>query len=591
MSFRLLHSCGLIAIVAATVSIVVSVAAAPVAAAQDTLAQIERIDVGEVMMEGFVLETGGTVSIDAVGFRGRGSRDDFRFSNAWIVNAETRKVVWLLEDADKDKLSKYLFEYSDETKLPKGRYEVYYSTYPSFWSEGGIDVDDFGDFVSNVLENAFGKNVDYDDYKELVKEFYVVVKGDGRSLSKQQARDFQQTLGKNAIVSMTALGNGHYETVGLTLDEAVDLQIYAIGEVRKGGSFDYCWITNTKTHEKVWRFDYKNSVHAGGAKKNRMFKGVVDFPARSYAMYCVTDNSHAFGKWNSPPPHDPYFWGVTVQTADPEKARHIHVVPYEHLTDGNPIVELTGLGDDALESQGITLKTKMQLRVYALGEGGESEMHDYSWIADAHTRERVWEMRPALTEHAGGASKNRVFDGIITLEAGDYVVYAVTDGSHSYKHWNTSAPHDAERWGITILVDDSDRDNVVVYSEDEDKSILAKITGVGNDKHMAEDFEISDDSRVRVYAIGEGGRGEMHDYAWIENRDTERVVWEMTYRMTDHAGGAKKNRIFNDTMMLEAGNYTLHYQSDGSHSFGDWNSSAPDDPVNWGVTVTLVKDN
>jgi hypothetical protein len=69
-----------------------------------------------------------------------------------------------------------------------------------------------------------------------------------------------------------------------------------------------------------------------------------------------------------------------------------------------------------------------------------------------------------------------------------------------------------------------------------------------------------------------------------------RVVWEMTYRMTDHAGGANKNRVFNDTIALEAGEYTVHYESDGSHSFGHWNASPPDDAVNWGVTVTLAKD-
>jgi len=140
------------------------------------------------------------------------------------------------------------------------------------------------------------------------------------------------------------------------------------------------------------------------------------------------------------------------------------------------------------------------------------------------------------------------------------------------------------------MVGESDLDNVAAYSEAENKAILARIIEVGNDKHKAEEFEIGDDRRVRIYAIGEGGRGEMHDYAWIENRDTGRVVWEMTFRMTEHAGGAKKNRLFNDTMMLEAGSYTLHYQSDGSHSFGHRNSSPPADPMNWGVTVTLVKD-
>ncbi|UCH84610.1 MAG: hypothetical protein JSW50_02635 [Candidatus Latescibacterota bacterium] len=562
----------------------------PAAAASQVLVRLEDMDAGDVEMGGFVLDTGGEVSIEAVGFRARGRGDDLRFSSAWILNSETRKVAWHLKQADSEKLSKHLIEYTAETKLPKGRYEVYYSTYPSFWSHSDIDIEGVGDFISNILENAFDKGVDYDEYRAVAEDFYIEIRGEGQPLGSQQVRDFQKTLGKNAVVSIAALGNDHYETVGLQLEKPMDLQIYAIGEIREGGSYDYCWITDVDSYRKVWRFEFRNSVHAGGAKKNRMFKGAVKLRAGSYALYCVTDDSHAFGKWNAAPPHDPYFWGVTVQTADPKMARYVQVVPYEHLGEGNAIVELTRLGDDETASQGFTLDTRMQLRVFALGEGGDDEMYDYSWIADAHTRGRVWEMRPAMTEHAGGASKNRVFDGVITLDAGDYIVYAITDGSHSYEHWNASAPHDPERWGITVLVGESDRAGVGTYSEDNDPSILAKITAVGNGKHKMADFDIESNSTVRIYAIGEGGRGEMHDYAWIENRETGRTVWEMTYRMTDHAGGAQKNRMFNDTIALEAGQYAVHYRTDDSHSFSRWNASPPHDPAAWGVTVKLVKD-
>jgi hypothetical protein len=289
-----------------------AMAAMPAGAAEKELARIDRMDVGDVEMGGFILDADGRVSIEAVGWRGRGTGDDFRFSNAWILNADTRKVVWSLRQADADKLSKYLLEYTDDPKLPQGRYEVYYSTYPSFSSHSDdIDVQDFGDFVSNSMENAFGKDVDYDDYKEEVREFYVVVRGEGTPLGDPEVRDFHKALGSNAVVSLTALGNDTYETVGLTLDRPMELQIYAIGEVREGEGYDYCWISDTETHKKVWRFEYKNSIHAGGAEKNRVFKGGVWLPAGSYALYCVTDDSHAFDAWNSPPPHDPYFWGVS----------------------------------------------------------------------------------------------------------------------------------------------------------------------------------------------------------------------------------------------------------------------------------------
>ena len=80
---------------------------------------------------------------------------------------------------------------------------------------------------------------------------------------------------------------------------------------------------------------------------------------------------------------------------------------------------------------------------------------------------------------------------------------------------------------------------------------------------------------------------EMYDYAWIED-DRGKVVWEMTYRKTDHAGGAKKNREYGGELKLDAGEYTVYFESDGSHSFNRWNARPPDDFLNWGVTLKKV---
>ena len=86
--------------------------------------------------------------------------------------------------------------------------------------------------------------------------------------------------------------------------------------------------------------------------------------------------------------------------------------------------------------------------------------------------------------------------------------------------------------------------------------------------------------------MGEGTGNTMHDTAWITDDDGQ-VVWEMTYRMTEHAGGARKNRMYSGAIILDSGEYTLHYKSDGSHSYEDWNSTAPDDPESWGVILRV----
>jgi hypothetical protein len=80
----------------------------------------------------------------------------------------------------------------------------------------------------------------------------------------------------------------------------------------------------------------------------------------------------------------------------------------------------------------------------------------------------------------------------------------------------------------------------------------------------------------------------MFDYGWIENADTRESVWAMRYQATDPAGGAAKNRVEEQLLSLPPGRYVVHYVTDGSHSFDDWNSAPPSRPEEWGVVVAAA---
>jgi hypothetical protein len=234
----------------------------------------------------------------------------------------------------------------------------------------------------------------------------------------------------------------------------------------------------------------------------------------------------------------------------------------------------------------------MDLRLYAIGEGRDGEMFDYGWIVAAKTHQKIWTINYYDTEHAGGGSKNRLIDETVQFDKGNYIAYFVTDDSHSYIRWNASPPFDRERWGLTIMAADENFNpaEVTAYEEKDDKSILAKLVRMRDHERRRESFTLTKDAKVRIYAIGEGSDGEMYDYGWIEDKSTGRVVWEMTYRMADHAGGARKNRAVDATISLKAGEYVVYYVTDGSHSFNDWNADPPHDPVNWGITVYALED-
>jgi hypothetical protein len=296
--------------------------------------------------------------------------------------------------------------------------------------------------------------------------------------------------------------------------------------------------------------------------------------------------------------------GITYLTAGkrPHKDRVVHVVDVPRVvapvavrvkpTPPPPLkgsfVALTGIGDDELVSQGFAVARPMEVRVYAVGEGMGGDMYDYGWIVNADTRQTVWRMDYEHSEHAGGAEKNRMIDEVITLDAGNYMVYYASDGSHSWSDWNSRAPTHQEAWGITLLSPSGvvDREAVREYEVASDPSVLAQLIGMRDDENRGYKFVLTEETKVGIYALGEGSDGEMYDFAWIQDAKTGRAVWEMTYGMTEHAGGGDKNRLYKGSIILPAGDYVLRYRSDGSHSLEEWNVNPPENPFDYGVTLT-----
>ena len=55
------------------------------------------------------------------------------------------------------------------------------------------------------------------------------------------------------------------------------------------------------------------------------------------------------------------------------------------------------------------------------------------------------------TPLAGGAQKNRVFDRILRISAGEYRLVYQSDDSHSFADWNMSPPDVRYNYGVTIF--------------------------------------------------------------------------------------------------------------------------------------------
>jgi hypothetical protein len=570
--------------------------ATSLSAQDDRLVDLSGFYAEEIQIAGFTLDSDQTISIEAATISPRRNYREFHFSYAWILNSDSREIVWELTEADLEDRVRYKATYTDEKELAAGTYEVYYSTYPHFnfnddayfhWGARG--------FFLGIFNALFDDEVDNDQYKffeDLYDELYFYMEGSGTALSAEDIENQQTVVKKKAFISFTSLRDDQSEEQIFRVIEPVQLHIYALGEAERDEEYDFGAIINLKTRERVWRLSYRDSEDAGGARKNRLSRQVIQLEPGIYQAIYVTDDSHSYRHWNSAPPFDPLFWGMTVWVESPgTESTMVKLDTADELTQAS-IVEFSEVRNEKYLSQGFTLKNPLDLHIYALGEGKDGDMYDYGWIIDSKTREKVWEMKYRYTEPGGGSNKNRLFDGIVRLEPGNYMVYYMTDDSHAYRDWNESPPYDKKSWGISISVMDDNyhEGDVIEYVEEDDPFILARLVRIRDDERKKSRFTMDKDGLVQIYALGEGSHGEMYDYAWIENVNNGRVVWEMTYRKTERAGGAKKNRLFDDRIHLEAGEYVVYYESDDSHAFNDWNARPPHDPFNWGITVSLAEE-
>jgi hypothetical protein len=250
----------------------------------------------------------------------------------------------------------------------------------------------------------------------------------------------------------------------------------------------------------------------------------------------------------------------------------------------------------------------------------------------------VWEMEYEKSVEAGGDNSNRRAMAFVDLTPDVYTMFYRTDGSHSSANWSNGEPSNSDRWGITLFATDAAGSNSIqvlnqvavlldeheheeegeeeeeFFEEEEDgiafgeelaiipveppmppepatlnfdpSDILISLNKLGNDQNVSADLELQGWSRLRVVAVGEiTMSGNQYDYGYITKAGDGEVVWEMNLGNTESAGGDEANRIFNDVIELAAGRYKVHFKTDATHSFAEFNTPAPSMPEAWGITI------
>ena len=432
----------------------------PLRAEEPRLVALHGFEAAEVRSQGFTLPRPRKVHVYARGAAlqrlGHNRGESPLFAYGWILNATTREVVWQMDVVNTRRDRDYLIadHYLD---LPAGSYEAYYANHAygqglflAQWTRN-IDRRNLAEKLSERprgFRAAFGA-----DEASLLRQWRKQVGNYGMELylpggDPGEVGLFEPPLRwARVVVSLAATQDRGEWQQAFHVQRPVALHIYALGEGSKRRLSDFGWILDVRTRKRVWEMTPDQAQFAGGASRNRRQVETLQLPAGDYVATFVTDDSHSPADWTSAPPCDPGLYGLTLSLPKPGD---VGALTLRALPEPGPVLaELVRVGNSQARSASFSLASDRSVRVYAIGEAGESDMADAAWIEDA-SGQRVWEMVKARTQPAGGASKNRSVDELVALPKGHYTLHAKTDDSHAYGDWNSSPPRDPEHYGATV---------------------------------------------------------------------------------------------------------------------------------------------
>jgi hypothetical protein len=420
---------------------------------------LHGLDAQEVRHQGFSLPAAAKVHIyargGAVRTLGRRRTETPFFAYGWLLNADTREVVWQMDMASTQRNWEYRIadQYLD---LPQGHYEAYFANHG---------------FAQSLLFAQWSRNIDRRQLPTVRSErphgFLAALGADHSGL----LRHWQAQVGnygmeiylpggdasriplfdaplhwRNGVIRLMANQDSGHWSQSFHLAKPATVHLYAEGEGSGSRLNDYGWIQEVQSRKRVWEMTADKAAFAGGARKNRRQVETMTLPAGDYEAHFITDDSHSPADWNAAPPCDPGLYGLTLALPKDGDLPAFSLLQPRSWT---MLAELVRVGNDQDRRQSFTLPAAKQVRVLALGEADDEDAADEVWIEDA-TGQRVWFLDPQHSLHAGGARKNRMADELIHLPKGSYTLRVRTDGSHAYGDWNSAAPWDAEHYGITV---------------------------------------------------------------------------------------------------------------------------------------------
>jgi hypothetical protein len=509
---------------------------------------------------------------------------------AWLLDATTRRVVWRMNTGRTRRAEGTRVVQHDTLRLPAGTYEVFFTPH-------GQDGDD-----GNPARRMFDRRYQWRNDRN---QWFVVLRTLDTGTQPVRLYDRDALPAPPRLVWRSDRDQrGRQEAV---LEATTSALLHAVFVSSEIGADGLARLERLSDGSVVWEAQATGARPAGGAPRNKRVEADVPLAPGLYRVIARTPGDHGPGRWRANPPDDPRAWGLTLTAASGT------VRPLELWTGRAPLVRLRGDRPDAEMSARLEVTQPATVAVYSLGEV-TGDAYDYGWLVNETTGETLWEMTEHNATHAGGGRKNKQAQQVLTLEPGPYTLRYRTDGSHHLGDFNEEAPPHPERYGaalfllgpegaVRVLAAETPAPDVPEPPEAPEpppaplsavtgsvappptQDVLASITRVGNNERQSAGFTVRGAPFVRIYATGEFNGTSDYDAAWITDARGE-TVWRMSQARLRHAGGAERNRYCDEVVGLPPGRYTVHYTTDGSHAYGDFDGGAPAHPEAWGVVIT-----
>lgn len=226
----------------------------------------------------------------------------------------------------------------------------------------------------------------------------------------------------------------------------------------------------------------------------------------------------------------------------------------------------------------------VQVHLDALFESTGGAVADSAMLVSAEG-DTLWTTRAEGSAWAGGSIKNRRQSDTLSLPVGQYRAVYVADADHAYDSWTANPPWQPWKWGLRIAPADSAAASGAIVALDplRDLPRVAELFCVGQSALEEVRLEVLEPIDVQIVAVGELVDDQAYDFATLVQNGE--AIWDMRTASLTDAGGARKNRMAEETLSLVPGVYTLRYQTDGSHHCDSFGDDGPDRQDFWGVVL------